>query len=146
MKKIILIENADVIRYEIISRLAEKLYSPKKDDNIPEYTWRRKMREKLEADGFIFEEFQENNKVREKYPDGLPKETVIVLDGDLDDGNTDKIFDLFDKKAKSLTVVNSGNDLFLAIAKDNGFPHTILKSDRTVKRLIEKMTQLLQLN
>jgi hypothetical protein len=85
------------------------------------------MRQRLVDNGFAFEEFWANKDVLKQYPDGLPENTVIVLDGDLADGSSKQIFPLFSDSSKALTIVHTASLDFPSQASENGFSNFVHK-------------------
>lgn len=67
--------------------------------------------------------------VRDQFPNGIPKDALILLDGNLGKEQTTKIFDLFSETAKARTIVTSLDEKFKKEAADQGFKHFMKKSE-----------------
>lgn len=126
MRNLIIIEDHYLIRLQIIGCLGAIYFN--EEDRTHNEEWCLKMMQRIEGAGFNVEEFYSNKQVVTKYPDRLPQETVIILDGDLSDGSSEKIFNLFSEKAKELTLVHTASWNFPEQASKAGFSNFLSKN------------------
>lgn len=81
--------------------------------------------------------------IRKLFPNGFPKHSLILTDGNVKDGKMTDHLNLFTKEDKQRTVVTSQDDDLKAIFAANGFPFFRNKHDvLSIRSLIQERVTL----